>query len=245
MIHFRPLATPTLATVLGLTVLVGLGVWQLQRLEWKQGLIDRIESRIHDAPQPLDTVLASGDLADAEWRPVTVAGRFLHDREVYLYATEFDLGLGVHVITPLEQSDGQVVLVDRGWVSNAAMAPSERAEGQVEGPVEVSGIVRLVGEPNPYAPGPDSSKRLWFTRNPQAMAEMAGVTIGEPIVVAADEVSAVPGGPRFPGWRVNLPNRHLQYALTWFGLALALTAVYVVFHYSQGRLSFGPRQARR
>jgi surfeit locus 1 family protein len=245
MIRFRPLAKPTLVTVLGLTVLVSLGVWQLQRLEWKQGLIDTIESRIHAAPEPLDSVLASGDLAAAEWRPVSVTGRFLHDKEIYLYATEFDLGPGVHVVTPLEREDGRTVLIDRGWVSNQMMDPAARREGQVDGPVTVSGIVRLAAPPNPYVQESDAAKRLWFTRNPIGMAGMADVNIDQPVVVAADERSVVPGGPRFPGWRFNLPNRHLEYALTWFGLALTLAAVYLVYHHSQGRLSFGSRHARQ
>jgi surfeit locus 1 family protein len=242
MIRFRPLKTPTLATIPAFLLLVGLGMWQLERLEWKESLIARIESRIHDAPVPLDTVL-SGTLDAAEWRPVTVRGRFLHDKEIYLYATEFDFGLGVHVITPLQRMDGRTVLVDRGWVSNAVMDPATRRSGQVAGEIEVSGIVRLQAEPNPYAPGADPAKRLWFTRDPEGMAAMAGVSIAAPVLIAADEASAVPGGPRFPGWRVNLPNRHLQYALTWFALALAVLAVYLIYHYSQGRLSFGRRHA--
>jgi surfeit locus 1 family protein len=243
MIRFRPLLIPTLSTLLAFSVLVGLGVWQLQRLEWKQSLIARIEGRIHDPPVPLDTALATGNLLDAEWVPVHVEGRFLHDKETFLYATEFDLGLGVHVITPLERPDGRTVLIDRGWVSNTAMNPSSRLAGQVEGPVRVNGIVRLTAEPNPYAPRADVAKRLWFTRDPAGIAAMAGVTIEAPILVAADETSAVAGGPRFPGWRVNLPNSHLQYALTWFGLALAVLAVYLVYHYSHGRLRFGRRPA--
>ena len=245
MIRFRPLLIPTLVTALGLTVLIALGIWQLQRLQWKEDLMARMESGVEAEPVPIDEALGRRDLAGVEWHPVTVEGRFHHDKEVYLYATEFDLGQGVHVITPLERGDGRMVLIDRGWVSNREIAPASRASGQVEGPVKVTGIVRLQAEPNPYAPEADAEKRLWFSRNPSGMARMAGVVIDAPVLVVANESSSVSGGPRFPGYRINLPNRHLEYALTWFGLALALGAVYLVYHHSQGRLSFGPRHARR
>jgi surfeit locus 1 family protein len=244
MIRFRPLLGPTLVTLAMLAVLIGLGVWQLQRLEWKLDLIARMESGIAAAPVPLDAALANQNLTELEWRPVTVRGRFLHDKENYLYATEFDLGLGVHVITPLAQDDGNAVLVDRGWVSSTDMDPSRREAGQIEGPVTLTGLVRLKAELNPYAPGADAAKRLWYTRDPEGMAGMAGVRLVAPLVVVANGESAVSGGPRFPGYRINLPNSHLQYALTWFGLALALVAVYLVYHHHQGRLSFGPKHGQ-
>jgi surfeit locus 1 family protein len=237
MIRFRPMLGLTLATIPAVALLIGLGVWQLQRMQWKEALLARIESGMTGTPAALDTVLAQG-LSNAEWRRVSVSGEFLHDREVYLFA--IDLGPGFHVITPLRMSDGETVLVDRGWIPQAARDPAQRAAGQIEGPVTVTGVIRLA-TPNPYAGRPDANRRLWYERNPSGMARMAGVDLAVPLIIAADDKSTVPGGPVFPGFHLNIANNHFSYALTWFGLALALMAVYLVYHHRQGRLTFSRR----
>jgi surfeit locus 1 family protein len=187
------------------------------------------------AEAPVDKVLSLPP-AEMEWRRVQARGRFLHDKEAYVYATEFDLGMGVHVLTPFVTSDGDTVLVDRGFVPLASKAPETREAGQVDGDVAISGIVRREGERNMFTPAADERDRMWYWRDIEGIARSLGVTLRAPIVIVADQ-PANPGGlPRFPGYRVDIPNNHLQYALTWFGLALALLGVYVVYHVRNGRL---------
>ena len=238
MIRFRPLTTPTMWTVPGLVLLVGLGIWQVQRLHEKEALLQAIAERIDRPPVPLNDVLRL-PLPQMEWRAVQVHGRFLNDKEVYLYATEFDLGPGVHVITPLMQDDGATVLIDRGFVPEARRDPSTRPESLVPGDVTVSGIVRLSGERNIFTPAVDTQRHVWFWRDPQGISQQLGLTLEAPIVIAAGGKRDSSELPIFPGYRVDIPNNHLQYALTWFGLALALLGVYLVYHHSRGRLSFG------
>ena len=235
MIRFRPLLGPTLWTIPALLLLVGLGVWQIQRLHEKEALLTAIAERMTAPEAPLDEVLRL-PVAETEWRHVQTRGRFLHDKEAYVYATEFNLGLGVHVLTPLVLDGDGIVLVDRGFVPLASKAPDTRSAGQVDGDVAISGIVRLAGERNMFTPPTDERERLWYWRDPEGIGRTLGLILRSPVVVVADQ-PANPGGlPRFAGYRVDIPNNHLQYALTWFGLALTLLAIYLVYHVSNGRL---------
>ncbi len=238
MIRFRPFAGPTLFTLPALLVLIALGLWQVERLHGKTALLAAIAERMSAAETPIGDVLRL-PLAEMEWRRVQARGRFLHDKEAYVYATEFDLGMGVHVLTPLVLSSGDgVVLVDRGFVPLASKPPETRAAGQVEGEVAIAGLVRLEGERNMFTPAADERTHTWYRRDIRGIAQAVGVTLEAPIAIVADQ-PANPGGlPRFPGYRVDIPNNHLQYAVTWFGLALTLLGVYLVYHVRNGRLSF-------
>ena len=107
------------------------------------------------------------------------------------------------------------------------------------GTVALTGVLRLSQEPGLFTPAPELAKRLWFVKNVPAMAKAADVSVTAPIMIEAD-ASPNPGGWPLGGQtRVEFPNDHLQYAITWFGLALALTGVYLVYHVRQGRLGFG------
>ena len=237
MIRFRPLPGMTLWAVPALLVLIGLGAWQVERLHEKEQLLATIAERMGAPETPGDDVLTR-PVPDMEWRRVSAEGHFLHDKEAYVYATEFDLGLGVHVLTPLVMDDGGTVLVDRGFVPLASKAPETREEGQVEGDVAVSGIVRLEGERNAFTPAADKGQRMWYWRDIGDIARTSGLTLRAPIVIVADQ-PANPGGlPKFAGYRVDIPNNHLQYAFTWFGLAATLLGVYLVYHLKSGRLRF-------
>jgi surfeit locus 1 family protein len=227
----------TFWAVPALLILIGLGAWQVERLHQKEQLLATIAERMGASESPVDEVLRL-PVPDMEWRRVSAKGRFLHDKEAYVYATEFDLGLGVHVLTPLDLDEGGTVLVDRGFVPLASKAPETRAAGQMEGEVTVSGIVRLEGERNAFTPTADERQRVWYSRDIDGIARTLGLTLRAPIVIVADQ-PANPGGlPRFAGYRVDIPNNHLQYAFTWFGLAATLLGVYLVYHAKSGRLRF-------
>lgn len=225
----------TFWAVPALLVLIGLGVWQIQRLHEKNALLTSIAERMTAQEAPLDEILRL-PLTETEWRHVRARGRFLHDKEAYVHAIEPELGLGVHVLTPLEMGGGGLVLVDRGFVPLPSKYPETRSAGQVEGEVDVSGIVRLAGERNMFTPAADEAQRTWYWRDPEGIAETLGVAIRAPIVIVADQPANPGGMPRFAGYRVDIPNNHLPYALTWFGLALTLIGVYLVYHVRNGRL---------
>jgi surfeit locus 1 family protein len=235
MLRFRPLLVPTLCLIPALALLLGLGVWQLERLQEKEALIASVEAGLSAPPMPLDQVLKSG-IAGAEWRRVRISGHFLHDREQYLFAQGPGGSLGVQVITPLEMTDGRLVLVNRGFVPNALKDPVRRTDGQTPGEVSVTGIVRISQQPGLFTPAPDPKARLWFVKDVPAIAKAARVA-ALPVLIEADAAANKGGWPLGGQTRVDFPNDHLQYAITWFGLALALLAVYFLYHHSRGRLT--------
>ncbi len=237
MIRFRPLLIPTLWFVPALALLIGLGAWQVQRLYWKDALLARIESRISEPAVPLDDALSHG-LDNAEWRHVRVHGHFLHDDELYLFAPSHAGQPGYHVVTPLQLDGGGAVLVDRGFVPEDLENPTARPKGQLEGDVTVTGVLRLSQPPGLFTPAPDRAHRIWFTKDIPGMAAASGVALLTPIIIEAD---ATPNPGEYPvggQTRVDFPNNHLQYAITWFALALVLTVIYLLYHRKQGRLSF-------
>jgi len=228
----------TFWAVPALLVLIGLGVWQIQRLHEKQALLASIAERMTAPEAPLADVLRL-PVSETEWRHVRLRGRFLNGKEAYVHAIEPEFGLGVHVLTPFQMDEGGVVLVDRGFVPLSLRSPDTRSAGQLEGEANVSGIVRLAGERNMFTPAADERERTWYWRDPKGIAEASGVEVRAPVVIVADQPANPGGVPRFTGYRVDIPNNHLQYALTWFGLALTLVGVYLVYHVRNGRLSFG------
>ena len=235
MIRFRPLLVPTLWFVPALALLAGLGVWQIERLHWKEDLIARVESRMAAPAAPLDDVLVHG-LANAEWRRVQVHGYFPNDSEVYLFAPSAAGQPGYHVIAPFVVAGGDhAILVDRGYVPEDLKDPRSRKES-FGGEERLTGIVRLSQPPGLFTPAPDPRTRVWFNRDARAMAEALRVAPVAPIIVEEDGTPGAGEYPRGGQTRVDFPNNHLQYALTWFALALVLTAVYLLYHRKQGRL---------
>jgi surfeit locus 1 family protein len=224
-------------TAFGVALGITLGLWQLQRLEWKEAIIAAVDARIHAPAVPLADALALTP-ADAEWRPVRAQGAFRHEDEVYQFAVGPEGQPGLHVVTPFETGSG-LVLVDRGFVPEALRDPATRADGQAEGTVVVEGLLRARQETNLFTPQPDLGLRTWYARDPAAMAEFLGISLLAPVVIEAGPAPNPGGWPLGGQTLVSFPNNHLQYAVTWFGLALALLAVYLVYLWRQPRRASG------
>ncbi len=227
--RLRPRLWPTLIAASGLVVLLALGTWQVERLYWKQALIAELAARASETPMPLPAAIV--DPAALEFRPVKLSGRFRHERELYLEARPYKGRVGLHVVTPLVLDDGRAVLVDRGWVPPERKAPQTRRAGQVEGPLTVLGQMRRGGWTGLRLVRPDNrpADNAWLWMDLPAMAAAAGVprTITDLYVVAAP--AANPGGLPIGGAaKVKPRNEHLQYAITWYALALALLVIYLL-----------------
>lgn len=238
MIRFRPLLGPTLIVLPAIALTVGLGVWQIQRLHWKEGLIAAVNTRMHTVPIGLDQALALPP-DQREYRQVRLTGHFLNDKEAYVFAPGPGGQAGVQVVTPFVRSSGQTVLIDRGFVPDRLRDPKTRPEGQLQGQVTITGTLRASQPPGSFTPAPNRARRLWFTKDVAGIAAASGVTVEAPVLIEADATPNPGGWPKGGQTRVDFPNNHLQYILTWFGLALALLAFYFVYHYRQGRLRFG------
>jgi surfeit locus 1 family protein len=235
----RTLIAPGIAALVVFVILCALGVWQVQRLAWKEALIARVEGRLDDppvpAPGPADW--AGLDLADREYQPVSLTGRYLNDREariVYvLTAPKGPVGgIGYLVMTPFRTDDGWIAYVNRGFVPKASAAPETRAAGLIDGETTVTGLLRRPHGRSWFDPADDPAKNAWFSRDPKVFAAAAGLPAAEiaPYIVDALYDPALPGGlPQGGETIVNFPNSHLGYAITWFGLAAALVAVFAAF----------------
>jgi surfeit locus 1 family protein len=215
-------------------LLIGLGMWQLQRLHWKLGLIAEMTHNMAAAPISLDAALALG--ADAQYRPVTLTGQFENSREVYVFTTG-PQGVPVyHVLTPLALTDGRVMMVDRGFVPTTLRNPSSRPGSEPQGHVVITAIWRMPDVPGPFTPRPDMKHRVWFARDIAGIARAENLKLAAPAILEATAATNKQPWPKGGQTRVDLPNDHLQYALTWFMLAAVLVVIYFVFHHAHGRL---------
>jgi surfeit locus 1 family protein len=232
---------PGLATLVGVAILLGLGFWQIERLGAKQRLMARVEARLNAAPVPLppERDWAGLNPKTSEYMKVRVTGRFLHDKEALVNTfvsgpTPGSTVVGFLVLTPLQLADGSIVIVNRGFVPTELRDPKTRAQGEVQGEVGVTGLLRAAEKPGYFVPANDPARNTWFSRQPAEIARAYGLQRVAPFLIDAD-ATPVPGGwPKGGNTIVAFRNDHLQYALTWFSLAVALIAVFVVF--ARGRL---------
>jgi surfeit locus 1 family protein len=232
-LHFRPGLWPSLAALTALIVLIALGTWQVERLRWKEGLIAQRAAQLAAPPEALPA--HSDDWAAWDFRKVSTSGRFRHDLEQLFGASARDGEFGHHVLAPLVRADGAAVLVDRGWVPADRAHPAARREGQIEGSVTVTGIARHRGDDKAgwFTPDNKPESLMWFSYDLPALEQALGLPL-LPVVVEADDrpnPGSLPIGGRT---RIELPNNHLQYAVTWYGLALTLLGVYVAFSIRRG-----------
>jgi surfeit locus 1 family protein len=233
MLSERRLLWPGVMTLVGLAILIGLGTWQLERRAWKEGLIAAIEARTKAEPVSLTEALARlGAQGDVEYTRVKARGKFLHDREQYFYAPDAALGPGYHVYTPFEPAgETSIVFVNRGFVPEALKDPAKRMPGQIEGEIELMGLLRMPGTKGTFTPDNEPQHNLWYWRDLDGLIRAAfGAGDRSRVPVFVDAEAAAPGGwPKGGATRLELPNRHLEYAITWFGLAAALIAVFAAY----------------
>jgi surfeit locus 1 family protein len=228
------LAVPGALSLAGLALLVGLGVWQLERLQWKNGLIAQVSAR---STAPAVTLLPESQWqkigSDDEYRRITATGTFRHDREALLYTVEPDDrrsgGPGYLVLTPLALDGGATVIVNRGFVPLDRKDAATRREGQVAGTVTVTGLLRMPEEKRWFTPVNEPAKGDWYRRDPAEIAAALGLSRTAPFTIDADGASNPGGLPSGGRTHLAFPNNHLQYALTWFGLALTLLGVFTAF----------------
>ncbi len=222
----------------GIIFLSFLGNWQMKRLAWKEALIATVEQNLNLPPltiAQMETLLKSG--GGIEYRPVTVRGKFHHDREQYFFATHKGM-TGWYVYTPLERGDESILFVNRGFVPMLQKDPLSRPSGQIDGEVEIVGLARTAptAKPNSFVPENDLAKNIYYWKSISQMMDRSGFKVKRPLVpffVDANE-QANPGGLPLGGVTlISFPNSHLQYALTWYGLALALLVVGGLFMFKR------------
>ncbi|MDP5220517.1 SURF1 family protein [Ruegeria sp. 2205SS24-7] len=189
----------------GFGVLVALGSWQVQRLAWKEGVLADIDARISGAPAALPD---NPDPDVNRYRPVTVTGEMRPD-ELHVLVSLKRVGPGYRIIAPF-LTNGRMILIDRGFIPL-----EERDTPRALGIMEVTGNLHWPQEIDSFTPEPDTKENIWFARDVPALAEALGT---EPILLIARSPTD-PNITPLPVDSVGIPNDHLQYAVTWFGLA--------------------------
>jgi surfeit locus 1 family protein len=232
----RGVLEPTIFALVGIAILVGLGVWQLDRKVWKENLIATMTERLNGAPQSLPPRETWSELAAGreEFKRVSFPAEFLPGQEALLYsagsAVRPDVkGPGYFVFAPARLAGGSIVIVDRGFVPLDRKQPASRAEGVPSGSADIVGVMRWPETRGMFTPADDVAGNIWYARDIAAMAKAKGWSSAAPFYIE-QEAPVPPGGWPKPGRLVvNLPDNHLQYAVTWFGLAMALAGVYLIW----------------
>lgn len=208
--------------LIGFCVLIALGTWQVQRLQWKEALIDKMEQQMQADPVPLpETVVAPKGM---EYRRVSVAGVFLHDKSFLVKPRTYKGKNGYHVMTPLRRVSGQIVFVNRGWISDDTMAQMTKPDGLVQ----VEGIIRLP-ETAAFTPENDPAKNDWYWADVKAMAKSAELSaMVMPLVLEASrkETGVYPIASKK---HIDVPNNHFQYAVFWYAMAGILCVMFLLF----------------
>jgi surfeit locus 1 family protein len=197
---------PLLFGLIGTAVLIALGLWQVQRLDWKRGILDSIETRIVAEPV---AVPPNPSQADDQYRRVDASGA-IETGEIHVYTASPSGGVGYRVIAPFTIADGRRILLDRGFVPIG-----EKDAPRPIGPISVRGSLLWPDDGALESNPPDLARNIWIARDLPAMAtELAAA----PILIVAAEITPADGPTPLPV-TVNIPNNHLEYAVTWFGLA--------------------------
>lgn len=221
--------------------LLWLGTWQLQRKAWKEALIASLTQRLAAPPiaLPPPATWSTLDSANDEYRRVKFRAEFENDKAALVYATASAFrpdisGPGFWVFTPARLDDGSLVVVNRGFVPNDLWNSTTRPDGEISGMVEIIGAMRWADARHWFTPNDDPVHNLWFLRDPATIAAAKGWAHVSPFYVE-EEAPVPPGGLPRPGRLVvNLPDDHLQYAITWYGLALVLAVVFITWACSSG-----------
>ncbi len=231
--YFRPLLWPTFFVGIALPVLIGLGNWQLQRLDWKLGIQQAMEERL---TAPAIDITGVALAPEDAYRRYRVTGEFLLDVEFHWLTVSDRYGISYEVFSPFLLNDGRFVIINRGLVPLALKDPQTRPQAAGEDrETSFDAIARVSEVPGPLDAENDIAANIWFTRDIAAMIGQAGEGSYIPLYLERDEVMEADEWPKPDIAGVRLVNNHLDYALTWFGLGGVLVAIYLAFHRAQGR----------
>lgn len=202
-----------------MAILIWLGTWQIQRLDWKRGILTEIETKIAGAPQELPQ--APTQEANL-YLPVALNGTILPN-ELFVLVSLKHVGAGYRVIAPFQTDDGRTLLLDRGFIP-----VDQKNTPRLTGPSQITGNLHWPDDRTSSTPENDVAANIWFARDIQQMAQVLGTE--STLVIARSEAPADPGLEPLPVSTQGIPNDHLQYAITWYSLAvvwLIMTATFI------------------
>lgn len=232
MIQFRPALWMSIALILSLMILVGLGNWQLQRLNWKNELIAQLQ---RSQEMPANVLGANNISTKMAWKKLAVTGRYRLDDPVLRMFGIVDGVPGYRLMRVFDTNSGRTLFVVRGFIPEAVDAKTALPPGGV---TDLTGLVRPVGEANWLTPVADETAGIWYWRDLEGMAAKLGLhdSFQSDFTLDLIKPDTTTHWPKPVGVPPPPINNHLDYALTWFGLALVLLVIYLVWHAKNGRL---------
>lgn len=217
---------PMLVGLVGLAILLSLGLWQLRRLEWKEAILNDISVRI--AADPV-AIPARPDPEIDRYLPVATTGD-IGEEEVHVLVSTREIGAAFRIIALLRTADGRRILLDRGVVPEA-----QKDTPRPPVSATITGNLHWPDETDLFTPDPDVAQNIWFARDVEALSNEFAA---EPFLLVLRETSETnPAVMPLPVDTSGIPNDHLEYALTWFGLAAVWTGmtVFWIIRLSRGK----------
>lgn len=225
----RPRVVAWFFFIAAFSTCVALGTWQVERLKWKEGIIRALAEA--NAKEPLTALPKTAEeLAPLQFRKITLSGTWRGDVEFHIAPRYFRDKFGYHIITPFKLADDRVVLVNRGWVPAKKKDASTRPETSVKGRATIHGLVRIGAERNAMSPPNQPEKNIWFGRDAADMAASAAINNIIPAMVDVVGVQDVKQLPVPSDGTIRLKNDHLSYIITWYGIALGILVIFVLYH---------------
>ena len=228
---------PTIFSVLSLIILISLGTWQVKRLIWKEKIIDFYIKQFENKVINLNHI---NDLTgDIQYRKVKATGIFLNEKEIHITGKTYEGNAGFHVVTPFKMNNGKLVLINRGWVSEKYRNKDTRSFSLINEETYVTGIVRMPQKKGYFVPDNDPENNFWFTIKPVEIKKY--LQLNSTDFFNNFYIDALRDGKKIElpigvKGKLNFRNQHLNYAITWYSLALVLTIIYFSYHFSEGKL---------
>jgi surfeit locus 1 family protein len=220
---FKPKFVPLVSFVIALLILLSLSLWQVKRLVWKTNLIEQRVSNFEGKPKNLFDIKKPNE---NEFKKVFIEGQLLNNLEFFMPALSKNGNNGFHIIVPMEVEKKKLILFDTGWVPLAKKEKNKRLNNLIKEKKIFTAVIRLPGRKGYFQPDNDNIKNFWFFVEPKLMEETISMKLENRFYLEA--VDNGPNGyPLGNQTRIYLRNNHLQYAITWFLIALSLIGVFI------------------
>ena len=221
--RFQPTKVSTISMLVMLIILLGLGSWQVKRMGWKDAIISRMEINMAADPKPLPEDIEIAE--EWDFRQASAIGSFLYDKEILLGPRHFKSQVGYHMIVPFQRVSGEVVLVNRGWISELKLPEAYKPEGVFK----ISGLTHVPDGKGSYTPDNKPKDGQWFWVDFETIKTHFNFVKLSPVVLYEDNAKVEDQFPVGGQLRMDIPNDHFQYSLFWFFMAFVLLIVYFMY----------------
>ena len=202
--------------------LVVLGFWQLQRLEWKNAILSKIEDNYSNT---LIDFPFHDDTSEFEYMRSKIEGNYLPDRLMFFYKSNLAGDPGFNIVIPFQTIEGNTVYVDNGWIPYKDKEQLDITFISESDILNLSGVLIFKKDRKYFTPENDYSKNIWYLLNTDEMDQSHNLSSSDYILKLVDQKYFEEFLIEFKPTNIN--NNHLQYAVTWFLMALFISIFYI------------------